>query len=494
MAYDSDDSSVPCHLQEVSPTPESRSESGDPACELTELGRSESPKATALTVTSPTYTPVGSATQTSPSNLAPSNEVSEGDSELETLPVSRAGPSINAFATFSPIRGLASPYRSPPQIKPTSFDAVMLSPPSQYDPPTTPGGEALLESPTRLASQATLNSPIATRTPRQLCPLPTTATPSRARQELIPPVDRGAKILKSQTATASSSSQGELSLIPLKDRNRALAVRGKLNAAFSSRPGTMGPPQRAVSASSSLSSSSSNGRPTGVTGTERPASKKMERPTAVPPRPASSMSRLPPVSTLGKGPQVSTFRKGVQPKPLSSSLSSRPASALSLPTSSAGATRPALAPRSLVTHPPKQPISRPTAIKSTRPMTGMSSSMVAPQPQVAAVTLSNPLKRPFPVSAMAPPSRQALTTSTGSRPALGLPSRLVWDAGQARSTPVFHIGAAPAQSQMAQIAMKSPARQATSLRTLGTPSKSYTVCFVFTSYDTFTDNVDWYTI
>lgn len=476
MAYDSDDDSEACQLRTVSPRPGSTSESEHLGSHPTEVLLSESPSRTAHTTTSPPSTPIITTVQTSPSSMDPSNEVTEGDSELDPLPVSRAGPSINAFATFSPIRALASPYRSPAQIKTESIDAVMLSPPSQFELPATSGGEALLESPTRLRSEA-LNTPLVTRTPRQLCPLPTTATPSRAREDLIPRVERGARTLKSQTTTttASNSSHGDSSLIPVKDRNRALAVRGKLNAAFSTRPGTMGPPQRAVSTSSSLSSSSSNGRPTGVTVTERPASKKVERPTtSVPPRPAPSMSRLPPVSTLGKGPQVSTFRKGAQAKPLSSSLSSRPASAPSMPMSSATTTRPALAPRSLVTHPPKQPISKPTAIKSTRPMTGMPSSMMGTQPQVAAVTGANPLKRPFPVSAMAPPSRQALTTSTGSRPALGLPSRLVWDAGQARSTPVFQIGAAPAQSQMAQIAMKSPARQAGSQRALGTPSKSKT--------------------
>jgi hypothetical protein len=111
--------------------------------------------------------------------------------------------------------------------------------------------------------------------------------------------------------------------------------------------------------------------------------------------------------------------------------------------------------------------------KSARSMMTMPSAKIATVPQAVPVAVAkNPLKRPFPISAPAPSSRQTITTSAGPRPALGLPSRLVWDAGQARPTPVFHIGAAPPQTHMAQIAMKSPARQAAAQRAPGTPSTS----------------------
>ena len=475
--YDSDDSTDPCKSPTVSPTDEhGRHELTDLPVSLDSSATPLSPSMLVQAPADSPSSPITAVVYASPVNHSSEemlSETEEGNSEFDALPVPRAGTAIHAFATFSPIRALASPYRSPPRISDKVNGAAMLSPPPQFGLPGSPVGEGSLHSPTQTVSQTLAETPMAARTPRQLCPLPTTATPSRAREAMVPLVDRGAKTLKSQPPVTSTSSQSEPSLIPLKDRNRALAVRGKLSAVFAGRPGVMGPPQRAVSSSSSLSSSGSNGRSTSQAVPERSTVRKVARPTGAPIRPASSMARLPPVSTLGKSAQASSFRSGIQPKSLSSSLSTRPVSAI--PTTSSASTRPALAPRSIITHPPKQPISRPIATKIARPMPVMPVTVPLAQPQTVSVTApKNPLKRPFQAGTMAPSSRQAITTSNGPRPALGLPSRLVWDAGQSRPTPVFHIGAAPAQTHMAQIAMKSPARQATGQRAPGTPSASRT--------------------
>lgn len=393
------------------------------------------------------------------------SEVDGEDSDLEEMPIARAGFPVSTYPTFSPLRASNSPYRSTP-IKTNGEPGLVLSPPAPEQEQTALQGVAdHLVSPTRSPSGLTAGTPATMRTPRQLGPLPTTATPSRSRGNLVPLVDRNAKVLKSQALSDSTIRPAEPA-IQAKDKSRALAVRGRLDAVFSTRPGMMGPPQRNFSGSSSQSSRSSSSRPASRAGAEPPA----VRQPAMPQRPASAASRRPTASTLGQ----SVARPVAKAPTAPSTALPRPQKGFAKP--AVPTARPALAPRSLVTNPPKPSATKPNPFKINRP------ASTEPKPAAVAVTdrlpvapvapvavAVNPLKRPLPSVHGTQPARSALSVSVAPRLALGLPSRIVRDSGGQRSISQFHVGAPPQESSMARIAMRSPARQSGGQRGPGTP-------------------------
>lgn len=396
------------------------------------------------------------------------SELVGDESDLDPLPVPRSNSAVAVFSHFSPSCAAASPFIAP---SPDGVEPVTLSPSLPPPPIATPGMAEDLASPLQTPFRPQPHeTPLTARTPRQLGPLPTTAaTPSRVRQEALPQADRTTKILKSQTNGAPSSNLADKAVIPTKDKSRALAVRGQLNAAFTGRSNKMGPPQRTVSASSSQSSSSSTSRPPSRLDTTLVSRKPHTKPDSSSGRPASTLSRAQTASTLAKAVSKTGLPTSNRPAPsLSSSLARATSSTVKPPPPTA---RQVLAPRSLITHPAKQPFAKPTISKIIRPIE-------AEQPAVAVVKAPatvisapvNPLKRPFPSGGFVVPARQTVQAASASRPALGLPSRLVWDAAQGRHAQSFHIGAAP-ENTMARIAVRSPARQAAHTRLPGTPSR-----------------------
>lgn len=398
-----------------------------------------------------------------------SPEVLEDDSDLDPLPVPRANPSMTALAHFSPIRASASPFRSPPNM--LAFTSVPSPPPQPLFAPTARDDETLLspsQTPTRPPPQET---PLTAKTPRQLGPLPTTAaTPCQTREGVVPLADRTTKIIKSHTIASQAPKVTEPVLVPAKDKSRALAVRGQLDAVFTSRTGKMGPPQRTTSASSSQSSSSSSGRQPSRLDLEKAARKAPTTIKPVPIRPGSGLSRPQPSTTLAKAVSATGLPASKRPNPSLSTSLARPSAATAKSTGPPA--RLALAPRSLVAHPAKQPVIKSVPSKLSRPVEHSSQPVTAERPAVvASSTSANPLKRPFPSGGFALPARQAVPVASGSRPGLGLPSRLVWDASQGRHAQTFHVGAAP-ENTMARIAARSPARQGSYQRPPGTPSTS----------------------
>jgi hypothetical protein len=386
--------------------------------------------------------------------------------ELDDLPVDRAAPTITQPISFSPIR------TSDSQSSPFGRDAVTAQSPNtspfviNLDP--TPANLPDLTSPTRTPVILPSATPILARTPRQMGPLPTTATPSQIRGDIAPLAERSSKVLKPRPVVPAAET-----IVPYKERSRTLAVRGKLDSIFNSRVGMMGPPQRPLSASSTASSSSSsNVRPPSRQGMQPKVSTKASTSKIAPGLSCSAPTRTMPMSVPSKsGSSSSTFGRA---STLASSSSCRPVA----PSISVAPARSALAPRSLITHPAKQAHSRPAEAKVHRPVgtasMSLSKSISISGPSVPQV---NPLKRPLSQStSMLPPhARQAISTgSTGHRPALGLPSRLVRDPFHPRGAPVFHVGFGAGDMVAARAAVRSPLRQPAQ-RITGTPTGQKTI-------------------
>jgi hypothetical protein len=380
----------------------------------------------------------------------------EDNSMLEDIPMDRAGVNALQSILFSPLRASDSPLRSLPlgELAPSPYQSPLAT-------SLEPGNLATADptSPTP-ASTTPKGTPAVPRTPRQLGPLPTTATPSQVRGNLAPLAERSSKVLKARPVGPSTVEPAP----PLKEKSRTIAVRGQLDSMFSKKVSTMGPPQRPLSASSSASSSSNeNARPPSRTGSQsiskvlaKPSSSKMP---ANLPRPGSSLSRSMPAPAK---PAMSNSIFG-RSNPTASSSSCRPPP-------SAPVARSALAPRSLVTHPPKQAQSRNMEVKVQRPpmpppvSLSRAIAISGPPPQV------NPLKRPLSQSTSMPPSIARQTVAVGGnapRPALGLPSRLVRDPNHPRGAPMFHIGLGPVDMS-SRAALRSPLRQPAQ-RVAGTP-------------------------
>jgi len=377
------------------------------------------------------------------------------DSILEDLPTDRAAVSIVQSVLFSPLRTSDSPLRCLP-----SAELAQSPYKSPFSADLEPANLAIADptSPTPAANTPMMGTPSVARTPRQLGPLPTTATPSQVRGNLIPLAERSSKVLKPRPAGLSAIESAP----PLKEKSRTIAVRGQLDSMFSKKVSTMGPPQRPLSASSSASSSSNeNARPPSRTGFQ-PLSKGLGKPSnsktvANMPRPGSSLSRSMPAPAK---PSMSSSIFG-RSNPVASSSSCRPPP--SAPGSvSAAPSRSALAPRSLVTHPAKQARSRNMEVKIQRPAMpppvslSRAVAISGPPPQV------NPLKRPLSHSISMPPSMVRQTVAVGGngpRPALGLPSRLVRDPSHPRGAPMFHIGFGPVDMSSSRAALRSPLRQ-----------------------------------
>jgi len=414
--------------------------------------------------------PISSLDQPGSPKEALSIPPEEDNSMLEDIPMDRAAVDIIQSVLFSPLRTSDSPLRSL-----ASAESVQSPYRSPVAATLEPGNLAIADStsPTP-ASTTPIATPAVPRTPRQLGPLPTTATPSQVRGNLVPLAERSSKVLKARPAGPSTVEPAP----PLKEKSRTIAVRGQLDSMFSKKVSTMGPPQRPLSASSSASSSSNeNARPPSRAGTQsiskvlaKPSSSKM---AANIPRPGSSLSRSMPAPAK---PAMSHSIFG-RSNPATNSSSCRPPPP-------AAPIRSALAPRSLVTHPPKQAQSRNTEVKVQRPpmpppvSLSRAIAISGPPPQV------NPLKRPLSQSTSMPPSIARQTVAIGGngpRPALGLPSRLVRDPNHPRGAPMFHIGLGPVDMS-SRAALRSPLRQPAQ-RVAGTPMGQKTArvssrCFV----------------
>jgi len=405
---------------------------------------------------SDTSPPLSPLNQTGSPKEVPCIEADEDSTLLDDIPMDRAAVNIPQSVLFSPLRTSDSPLRSLPlvDLAPSSYQSPFAT---SLEPANLVSADPTSPTPRSTTPRGT---PAIPRTPRQLGPLPTTATPSQVRGNLVPLAERNSKVLKPRQAGSSTVESAP----PLKEKSRTIAVRGQLDSMFSKKVSTMGPPQRPLSVSSSTSSSSNeNARPPSRTGTQsiskvlaKPASSKM---LANLPRPGSSLSRSMPAPAK---PTMSSSIFG-RPNPAASGSSCRPP----LP---APAARSALAPRSLVTHPAKQAQSRNMEVKVQRPAMpppvslSRAIAVSGPPPQV------NPLKRPLSQSTSMPPSIARQTVAVGGngpRPALGLPSRLVRDPNHPRGAPMFHIGLVPVDMS-SRAAMRSPLRQPAQ-RVAGTP-------------------------
>lgn len=392
--------------------------------------------------------------------------------ELDDLPVDRAAPALTQSALFSPVRTSDSAFRAFPFGRDVAPVQSLINSPFAADLDPTPPDLPNLTSPTRTPTIPPSATPILARTPRQMGPLPTTATPSQIRGDVAPLAERSSKVLKPRPAVpAGPAGPPAETIIPYKERSRTLAVRGKLDSIFSSKVGTMGPPQRPLSASSTASSSSSSGvaRPSSRLGQPIMSTKASSS------KVASSSSRPAPTRTVPMSAPSktassrSTFVRG---SALASSSSCRSV------TISAPPARSALAPRSLITHPAKEAHSRPTEAKVHRPAgASMRPSLTISKSTSISAPPINPLKRPLSQSTSMVPTqaRQAISMgSTGSRPALGLPSRLVRDPYHPRGAPVFHVGLGSGDMISARTAVRSPLRQPAQ-RITGTPTGQKTI-------------------
>jgi hypothetical protein len=399
------------------------------------------------------------------------------DSEMGDLPVSRAAPAALPYSPLGPMRMSDSLFRSPIVDR---EPAAVTSPFKQPALDTSP-----IENITSSSKQSLSLTPA--RIPRQLGPLPTTWTPSQVREDLAPLAERPSKVLKPRLPAPVSAKKPEPA--PHKEKSKTLAIRGKLDSMFASKFGSMGPPQRTVSASS-LASSSSSSSGTGNGITNRPASRTgMQAPKpdlksssskfgSAMPRPASSQSIRPTASSTSR----STLSNSTFGRPaVASSSTIKPTTSRPTIGASSVPSRPALAPRSLITHPAQQAhvkvmegrVSRPIPAEPPRQSASKRPASVASAAPKLAVQV-NPLKRPLSLSSLHSTMRQSVATGPGApRPALGLPSRLVRDAHQSRGGPVFQVGLGSADFSSSRQAYRSPLRQPAQ-RGLGTPQAQRT--------------------
>ena len=290
---------------------------------------------------------------------------------------------------------------------------------------------------------------------------------------------------------------------------RTLAIRGKLDAAFTGKLAAMGPPQRTVSGSSAVSGTSART----VSGSQRPSSRSSQPSTSAR---SVSFGRRPDAqsrsksgtttagpSHVGVGQRPAAQTAGFAKPTLASSraaLGRRPetTSTMAPPQParpSIATTRPPLQPRPLPqaqatvpARPPSQSFTKPSR---PVPVTKAAPAVVPlPIPAIDEVAVecpprtANPLKRPLP-SAQSTLARSLVTTAPGVvRPMMGLPARLVQQAPVSMAAPVFSMGTVGPESVYppvgsARPGFRSPKRfgQRTygspmiSDRRLGTPSR-----------------------
>jgi hypothetical protein len=378
------------------------------------------------------------------------------------LPVARAGPVVIPDLSHYLGRSIRAETGTPSRALPAS---PSTGTPSRRDKPVD---IALTEEPTVRLARVTSPSatPFTARTPRQLLPLPVTATPS-ARQPLAPPSlvlpVPGSKLLKSTLGSAVVPvSVDRPRVVSAKEKEAALAIKNQLDAATAPQRLTSVPQRTVSSSSASSSSSAASGRPgkLGMGAPSRPGMlalkhgiarnpKGSERPTASLPTaraPSQTIARPPSrigssVSAPNRPPSGLSTARPPAPKPVSTSTIPRP--------------RPVLAARPM------------TQSTSARPAPPVASKLAKPRsvPKFKAPTrvempapVLNPLKRPL--SAMQPAIARSMVTAASaptqrSTLGLGLPSRPV-PLGGSSTSGGFSVGFP--ETSMRPGPSRSPAR------------------------------------
>ena len=449
-----------------------------------------------------------------PAERTPSSLSTEYDSPL---PIARAGPVIiphigSHYLSSQTIRAdPGSPFRSLPF---NSSPIGQIESMGAFTPDVTIrlGRIDSPESPKKPASQMPLTiqqTPLISSMHKAL--LPADATPPAARHPVSYTrpgvIETNSKTLKSSVGQATTiipvpSDCMKSAARPGKVVARALAVRVQLDAAFQSKLGSMGPPQRAVSSSSVSSSASSSSisqqnsvARNGMTAPSKASqyasnkmdSSKLAKLNAGPTNPIGNPrtpATLPQNLVRGSNrPPTNCGRFTSQPKVRTSvaSIACQHKSAVPL-LSTKAASRPALAPRAIPQCVVRTTEAHTNASKMARPPLEPNASIpnieaynpLACSPQ--AVQL-NTLKRPLPISQ--PTMGRPLVTASGKpvmRPTLGLPSRLGREGTATRLMPVFSLGAAGGNESgtPGRSGIKSPhrpilARPATN-NSWGTPS------------------------
>lgn len=406
------------------------------------------------------------------------------------LPIARAGPVVIPDLSHYLGRSIRAETGTPSR-------ALPASPSTRRDEPVD---IALAEEPTvRLARMTSPSAtPLTARTPRQLLPLPITATPS-TRQPLAPPSlvlpVPGSKLLKSTLGSAVvPASVDRPRVVSAKEKEAALTIKNQLDAATApQRLVSSSVPQRTVSSSSASSSSSAaSGRPgklgmgapsrpgmmapkhaiprdpKGSHGVARDPKKSSDRPTVSFPTsraPSQTIPRPPSrigssVSAPNRNPSGLPTARPPAPKPVSTSTIPRP--------------RPVLAARPM----PQSTSARPAPVASTlakpRSVPNLKAQVLQPARVEMPAPVLNPLKRSL--SAMQPAlARSMVTTSSAptqrSTLGLGLPSRPVPLGGSSLSGG-FSVGfpetsmrpAGPSRSPARSVLMRRPDVRGTPVR------------------------------
>ena len=445
---------------------------------------------------------------------SPSSEADEGDSPLG---IARGGPVVIPqipYHTMSLRAETGSPYRSLPS--PQSAPCFV----------PTPELDTLLPKPSRLSTSSGHTPSESSRTPMGILNS-NRSVPASVGPAMMTPTARGQMArpevlaLSTKPKTISSTAPG-ISEKPVpaalkadrKTAKRTLAIRGKLDAAFSGKLSAMGPPQRVVSGASAASGSSSHSHkgPHGSQSRSSSSASSRSNPSA---RSQASThigtSRMPSNSESNTQhpprPKIATKSAGFA-KPTASSLANSrpiahkprqiPATASSQQQSVRPSTvmaRPPLIPRALPQQAAAPRIASSAMTKSARlvPVTKAAASfsktpvvfpvLATEDVAVEVAAPSNPLQRPL-VAAQPTLARSLVSTAPGVvRPTMGLPSRLV-HAGPPTNGGTFSIGTTapePAFSIMgaARPGYRSPRRYGQRNygspmvrdRRLGTPSR-----------------------
>ena len=413
---------------------------------------------TSITVPSELETSVLFQTPLSARIAIVNSNTSSPSTDLDSpLPIARAGPVIipQLESHHLPCRTIRTDASSFFQPLPLSSSTIQ-----QVDVETLEPADATVRlahiDDSKSPSMSMDQTPVVVRMLSHFNPLPISSTPSATRQAISAPgLGGGArnKTLKPSLpfTVPGSLDRSQTDVSESKVTARSLVIRGQLDAAFQSRLGAMGPPQRAVSSSSisSTSSTSSQGPASQLAlagpskasrlhgkGPDGPVNSKNISPNSwrTDARACASHAQQ---DTGGLGRSLASD-KGV-PRPSTSAAVDRPKTTFAQPAVNA-VSRPALAPRSLpqpmrrsvgafissnklMEPPPLHAKPAVFAVGSSRPVQVMS-----PKSQV------NLLKRPFSnaqpafIRPLAP-----VRTGPAIRPTLGLPSR------PARQTPSKHI-------------------------------------------------------
>ncbi len=407
-------------------------------------------------------------------STAESNPSSPSTDLDSPLPIARAGPVIipQLGSHHLPNRTTGADAGSP--IRSALLSASPIQDRSHFEQASDAATVRLgqLNSP-EVSAVELENSSVMAEKPLNLASLSQTATPSASKAVIVADAlgagPRANKTLRSfHTSTALPGSLDRPSTVPSEGKvvERARAIKSQLDSAFQSRLGAMGPPQRAVSSSSSISSSSN----ASSIGQQRPPSRFG---LAGPMKGSRSVGHV--VESLGnpmKGPSKACKDGGSMyaAKPQSGRagpgraippIGGKPSSfsAPSLASASGVASRPApcfaQSAQTMGSRPPLAPRMRPLAVGRPSVST-ISNKMARPPPHfkpsgsfaksTGPINTSPrhvniiPLKRP--IVALQSSAAKSLVTVGGqpARPTLGLPSRLVHESPLTNFMPVFSLG------------------------------------------------------